>query len=335
MLTATSVAAGPAAPMSARPRIDLSVVVVNYNTAHLLGEMMACLERASLGLSLQLIVVDNASRDGSAEVLARRCPAAQLIFNEQNIGFGRANNQALPLLEGRQVLLLNTDAFVSADALHQTMAYLDAHDDVGIVGVRLEGRDGSLQPSCRYFPTLANTVLLRAGLMGLAPWARPMDDLSWDHRGVRECDWVPGCFYLMRKEVLDRVGLFDPRYFLYYEEIDHCRAVKAAGWKVVCLPDVSVVHIGGESARQDGAVTDHGSQISVLQVESELLYFRKQHGLAAAVGLVLLHALADAWMALKTLLKGRGVRALRPHWQHAREVVTLFRRTRWASAPTR
>ena len=103
--------------------------------------------------------------------------------------------------------------------------------------------------------------------------------MDWDHASVRECDWVPGCYYLIRREVIDQVGLFDPRYFLYYEEVDHCKRVKQAGWKVVYYPHTTVVHIGGESAKSVDQLNVDGRQIPTLQIESELLYFRKHHGL--------------------------------------------------------
>ena len=199
--------------------------------------------------------------------------------NSKNVGFGRANNQLLPQIAAKYVLLLNTDAFVSPDTLTKTVAYLDEHPDCGVLGVRLVGRDGTLQPSCRYFPTPFNLFLTKTGLAQLFPAVGLVDDMAWDHATVRECDWVPGCYYLIRREVIDQVGLFDPRFFLYYEEVDHCRRVKAAGWQVVYFPDTEVVHIGGESAKSAGSLTESGRQLSALQVESELLYFRKHYGL--------------------------------------------------------
>src|SRR6185295_2450780 len=145
-------------------------------------------------------------------------------------------NQVLDRVRGRYVLLLNTDAYVEPDALSKTIAYMDAHPRCGVLGVRLVGSDGGLQPSCRYFVTPWKLFLMRAGLSRFFPRTRLVDDMSWDHASVRACDWVPGCFYLVRKQVIDAVGLFDPRFFLYYEEVDHCRAVKAAGWEVVYCP---------------------------------------------------------------------------------------------------
>lgn len=315
--------------------VDVSVVVVNYNTAHLLHEMWSALERARGDLTLQTIVIDNASRDDSVALLQRDFPQMQLIVNPTNVGFGRANNQALPFVTGRHVLLLNTDAFVSPDTLAKTVAYMDAHADCGILGVRLVGRDGALQPSCRYFPTPWNVFLQRTGLKRFFPRTRMVDDMAWDHASTRECDWVPGCYYLVRRELIAQVGLFDPRFFLYSEEVDHCRVAKRAGWKVVYFGDTSVVHLGGESARSDSSLTSSGKQISALQVESELLYFRKHFGLAGVMISALLMSLADGVMALKQLLHRRAPGSLGELRRHFVLLWHLMVQTRVGGRPTR
>ena len=257
----------------------MSVVVVSYNTVHLLDQMFAALNAARGKLQLQIIVVDNASRDGSAAFLRTKYPDIELIENSVNVGFGRANNQAISRATGRYILLLNTDAFVAPDTLSKTIEYMDGHLRYGVLGVKLVGPDGSLQPCCRYFPTPWNVFLKSTGLEILSPNTRLVDDMSWGHDSVRECDWVPGCFYLIRRQVIEHVGLFDPIYFVYYEEVDHCRRVRDAGWRVVYFPFTQVVHIGGESAQSAGSLTDSGRQVSALQIESELLYFRKHFGL--------------------------------------------------------
>ena len=193
--------------------IDVTVIVVNYNTGFLLDRMFSALEDAKADLKVRVIVVDNASRDDSVEILRSRYPNVELVENPVNVGFGRANNQALPRVMGRYVLLLNTDAFVSPDTLVKTTDFMDANPQFGILGVKLVGEDGSLQPSCRYFPTPWNTFLTSTGFARFFPRVRLVDDLNWDHASVRACDWVPGCYYLVRREVIERVGLFDPAVF--------------------------------------------------------------------------------------------------------------------------
>ena len=315
--------------------LPLDIMLVNYNTASLLEPMFTALRQSSSTDELRYLLVDNASVDNSLECLASVCPEALLIANAHNVGFGRANNQLVEHLQGKYALLLNTDAFVAADTLSKTLDYMEAHPDCGVLGVRLVGREGDLQPSCRYFPTPLNVFVARTGLARLFPWVKMVDDMAWDHASVRECDWLPGCYYLIRREVIDQVGLFDPRYFLYYEEVDHCKRVKQAGWKVVYYPHTTVVHIGGESAKSVGELNAASRQISTLQIESELLYFRKHHGLLGLAAHMLLVSLGDLILALKALLKGRGWAVMGACWQHARVTWALLRETKIASQPTR
>ena len=313
---------------------DVTVVVVNYNTGHLFARMFAAVEAAKVGLRVQVIVVDNASPDGSAEILRAQFPWVEVIENSANVGFARANNQALPLARGRYLLLLNTDAIVSPDTLLKTVEFMDSHRHCGVLGVKLVGPDGSLQPSCRYFPTPWNVFLSRTGLHRFFPGTRLVDDMSWDHASVRECDWVPGCYYLVRRDVIDEVGLFDPRYFLYYEEVDHCRAVRQAGLSVIYYPHTQVVHIGGESAEFVGPLTV-GRQLSSPQIESELLYFRKHYGVKGVAGAVLLSVLGDVMKACNSLLRRLDLPRAKTAVQHTWTMLKLLVHTDLASRATR
>jgi GT2 family glycosyltransferase len=312
----------------------LDILVVNFNTGYLLHDMFAAVAASQDVPQKRFLCVDNASSDDSLQIFSERYPDVYLEENQVNTGFGRANNQLLPQVRGDFVLLLNTDAFVAPDTLAKTIDYMRQHPECGVLGVRLVGRDGTLQPSCRYFPTPFNLFLVKTGLAWLFPWVRLVDDMNWDHASVRECDWVPGCYYLIRREALDQVGLFDPRYFLYCEEVDHCRRIKQAGWKVVYYPDTQVVHIGGESAKSAGKLSDAGRQLSALQVESELLYFRKHNGVPGVVAYMGLVLLGDAILAAKHVLKQRG-KALASCWNNHKLVWRLLRATRLGTAPTR
>jgi len=284
---------------------------------------------------MEVFIIDNASKDNSADIIRREYPQITLIENKQNVGFGRANNQALPFIRGRYVLLLNTDAFIEPDTISSTVQYMDTHPESGILGVKLLGRDGTLQPSCRFFPTPWNIFLERTGLKCIFKHTKLVDDMTWDHESVKECDWVPGCYYLIRKESIDQVGLFDPRYFLYYEEVDHCFAAKQAGWKVVYFPDTQVIHIGGESAKQEAAISTKSRQIESLQIESELLYFRKNHGISGVMLNVFLLTLGDAILLLKDILKLRCLKALLAHVNHSILVWNLLIHTRLGKQATR
>jgi N-acetylglucosaminyl-diphospho-decaprenol L-rhamnosyltransferase len=315
----------------------VSVIIVSYNTIGLLHECIAALEISASGIPFQFIIVDNASTDGSAALIKKDFPYCHLIENTVNVGFGRANNQALQFVQGRYVLLLNTDAFVAPDTLGKTIEFMNTNPKCGILGVRLTGRNGELQPSARYFPTPWNLFLKRSGLHRWTVFnrVRLVDDPDWELDTIRSCDWVPGCYYLVAKKVIDEVGLFDPRYFLYCEEVDHCLATKRAGWSVMCFPGTTVVHIGGESAKTDSAITASGRQIEALRIESELLFFRKNHGFSATAFYVFLTGLEDLIGVARCIVKRRPTTDAFSHFKHAAFVFARFRATQWGTKPTR
>lgn len=315
--------------------MDISVILVSYNTIDMTKKALNDLFASVGDLELEVFMIDNASRDNSVEVLRREYPKITLIENSKNVGFGRANNQALPFIKGRYVLLLNTDAFVEPDTLIKTKQYMDTHPRCGMVGVKLVGRDGVLQPSCRYFPTAWNIFLERTNLKKYFKHAKLIDNMSWDHTSVRSCDWVPGCYALIRKEVIDQVGLFDPRYFLYYEEVDHCFAAKRAGWEVAYYPDTTVVHIGGESAKHEAAISSQSRQIESLQIESELLFFRKNHGVLGVITHLTLNSLADFILFLKALIKLKSPSDIFFYLKRALFAWKMYFLTRFANVPTR
>jgi N-acetylglucosaminyl-diphospho-decaprenol L-rhamnosyltransferase len=313
----------------------VDVLLVSFNSAHLLPRLRSTLLHAAQGgLTLRLLAVDNASSDGSAAILSRCFACDVMIENSVNVGFGRANNQLLAHVRSEYVLLLNTDAFVGPETIATTVAYMDAHPRCGIVGVRLTDAEGGLQPSRRSFPTPFTTFLRRTGLERLLPVAGARHDIEEDHSHVAECDWVPGCYYLVRRAVLDDIGLFDPRFFLYFEEVDHCRRAREAGWTVTYLPSTSVVHVGGESAKSVTLLSRH-RQISALQAESELLYMRKHFGLAGLASHLLLVVLGDFILACKDLLKSEGTQAALGRFRCTSLTWRLARATALGMRPTR
>ena len=282
----------------------LTIIIVNYNTQHLLSRCLDAVSDNLKQISGKIIIVDNFSKDDSVNYIRQHFNNVQLITNDKNIGFGRANNQAIAGIEGEYVLLLNTDAFLSANTISDTILYMEANPKIGILGVKLTGEDGELQPSCRYFPTLSNIFLIKTGLNKLFSQVQLIDNKNWDATQTQECDWVPGCYYLVRKSVIDQIGLFDPRYFMYYEEVDHCLRAKKAGWKVLYYADSAVIHLGGESAKSEGKLTS-GKQLNALQTESELLFFRKNYGINKLLLHIFLCMLADLYQLFKNLIQFR------------------------------
>jgi len=235
--------------------MDLSVVTVSWNVKDLLA---ACLDSvyASLegsGLQSEVLVVDNASRDGSADMVRQRFPQARLFVNVDNLGFAAGNNQALRETSGRCVVLLNPDTLVHGDALGTLLRFLDETPTAGMAGPRLVYADGSFQHAAFHFPSLEQTFfdffplhyrLLDSTLNGRYPRA-------WYARGKPfAVDHMLGACMMVRREVLAQVGLLDEGYFMYCEEIDWALRMRRAGWGIYCVPAAEVVHYAGQSTRQ-------------------------------------------------------------------------------------
>jgi len=286
---------------------DVSVVIVSFNTRDLLHECLLTLQDQAGEVSYETIVVDNASRDGSADMVAANFPAIKLIRSDVNLGFGNANNLGFEQAQGRYVVLLNSDAFLRSGALSKAVQYMDTDPRTGLGGARLVGRDDSWQPSARLFPSLLNEFLNLSGLAARYPHNRFFGrfDRTWaDLNQAAKVDWVPGAFSIIRREVLESVGYFDRDFFLYYEEVELCRRIKAVGYTIQYWPDVVVVHLGGESSKTVShlSLSSAGAQLTLWRMRSELLYYRKWHS-AFTVWLVM--ALEKYWHTLRFLKNRR------------------------------
>jgi N-acetylglucosaminyl-diphospho-decaprenol L-rhamnosyltransferase len=162
-----------------------------------------------------------------------------------------------------------------------------------------------------------------------------VDDVDWDSDVGCMCDWVPGCYYLIRRALVDEIGLFDPRYFLYYEEVDHCLAAKTRGWEIHYFPGTTVVHIGGESAKADGKLTSSGGQLAPLEIESAMLFFRKNYGWWAVIAHLLLSLAASVIEVAKRLLKWKRPFGFGEFSQRLVLQSRAFVRTGMGARPTR
>ncbi len=235
--------------MSAAPVV--SVVVVSFNTRELLRECLASVSTHLGSLPHETLVVDNASSDGSAEMVAAEFPSVRLLRNPVNEGFGRANNRAMQEAHGDVFLLLNSDARLVDASLLALVAGLRAGPDIGVLGPRLRRPDGSTQPSAYRFGWLRLIALEELGLYKLWPPAGRAELLLggyWDHSARREADWLVGACLLVRRDAFERTGGFDQGIFLYGEEEEWCWRIRAAGWRVVFDPAGQVVHVGHASA---------------------------------------------------------------------------------------
>ncbi|MFU8829799.1 MAG: glycosyltransferase family 2 protein, partial [Phycisphaerales bacterium] len=212
---------------------DLSIVIISFNTIDITRDCLRSVFENIGDLHAQVIVVDNDSKDGSADMVASEFPKVELIRNSDNRGFAAANNQGFELCTGEFVLLLNSDTVVLGDVLEKSVAYMREHPQVGVFGCRVLNPDRTMQPTCFMVPSLLNISLMTLGLSKLS---RPkffgrMQMLDWQRDSEREVQVVTGCYMLVRRTAMDAVGWLDDSFFFCGEETDWCVRFRKAGWK--------------------------------------------------------------------------------------------------------
>ncbi len=234
--------------------MDLSVCILTWNARELLEKALESVLAERDALELEVLVVDNASSDGTSEYVRSNFPQVQLISNRSNRGFAAGNNQALLAASGRYLLLLNPDTVVHPGAFKALLEYMDAHPEAGIAGPKLLNADGSLQYSCRRFPNPVAAAFRNTPLGKLAPDFQPVREYlmqDFSHDEPRAVDWVSGAALLLRRELLCSVGLLSEDYFMYLEDVDYCLRAHKAGWEVHYVPQAVITHlIGGSSSKQ-------------------------------------------------------------------------------------
>jgi GT2 family glycosyltransferase len=311
--------------------MDLSILIVTYNSRRLIGPLLSRLKADMAQLDAEVVLVDNASADGTAAAVRESHPWVRLIASSANLGFAAANNLAARHAGGRHLLLLNPDAMPAPGALQRGVELMDRHPQAGLGGGELRGADGSRQPSARMFPTLRDEFFTLAGLAARHPGSRLFArlDRRWaDPEQPARVDWIPGAFAFVPAAVWRRLGGFDERFFMYYEEVDLCRRMRDAGLQVHYWPELKATHIGGASARTvaNARVSRSGSQLESWRMRSALLYYRKQHGALAAA---LVHGLERGWHRLRQLkasIQGRHDRATE-FATHCGQLVQAWRDT--------
>jgi N-acetylglucosaminyl-diphospho-decaprenol L-rhamnosyltransferase len=260
---------------------DLTIIVVAWNVVELLDECFASIRKSDDSYKKQIILVDNGSKDNTIKFVKKNYPEVEIIESPTNLGFIRANNLAYKYVKGEYILMLNSDAFVFPESIRLTMDFIKGIPDAGVVGARLIGRDGVLQPSARYFPTPFRTFLVNLGLDGKIPFFKPIDDLTWDHKTVIKCDWVVGCYLLSKKSIIEKTGFFlREDYFMYNDDNDLCNRIKKLGYQVYFYP-VDVIHVGGANIKKMHELPEKTTDVDKYQIESQFIYYRKNHGLFA------------------------------------------------------
>ena len=253
--------------------IDVSIIIVNWNTKHLLCNCVSSIYENNDDLKSEIIVVDNASSDGSAEVIRLKFKEIKLIANMENRGFAAANNQGIAASKGRYILLLNSDTLIFDDSIRRLIAFADLHREAGVVGCKILNHDKTSQSTCFMFPSIVNMFFSACYLNKLfrknhlfgrerMTW--------WDRDDQRQVDVVSGCFMLVRRQAIEQVGMMDERFFMYAEETDWCYRFKRSGWAVIFTPIGQIIHLGGQS-------TQKVKSNMLIQLRLSILKFMDKH----------------------------------------------------------
>ena len=238
--------------------VDLSIIIVNWNTCDLLRDCLASIHSKPCRTEFEVYVVDNASSDDSVSMTRRDFPGVNVIESGGNLGYARGNNLAMRVSRGRDVLLLNSDTVIDPDVLPATIDLLHGDPSIGVLGCALVGLDGVRQNSAGYrYPS--------------GPWVGGPKQMLGD--GLIECAHVWGAYQLVRREVIEQVGMLDEDFFMFYEDVDWCWKIHEAGWKIAYDPNHSIVHIARASCKRAPS-TDHQRRM----ITSEALLFAKHHG---------------------------------------------------------
>jgi N-acetylglucosaminyl-diphospho-decaprenol L-rhamnosyltransferase len=260
---------------------DLTIIIVSWNVEHFLAACLDSIRTNAGSLTLEVIVVDSYSSDGTVEMVRALYPWVKLLPQAANVGFTHGNNIGLAAANSRYMMLLNPDTEVIADALPKMVAYLDDHPDVAIAGPHTLNVDGTTQSTRRRFPTLATAIFESTWLQRFAP-KRVLEhyyalDIADD--ATADVDWVQGSALMIRRKVYGQIGGLDEQYIMFSEETDWCKRARDAGGRVVYLGDAKIVHHGGKSTEQVSALKHIYFQTSKLR------YFRKYHGKTAEIAL--------------------------------------------------
>lgn len=261
--------------------MDLSIIIVSWNTRQRLHDCLASIYAQPWNIDFEVFVIDNASSDGSPQMVRCMFPQVHLVENAQNFGFARACNQGLRRARGRFIVLLNPDTQLLGNALSDMVIYLDEHPDIGALGPRIVNANGVVDPRCaRHLPTLATELFEKTRLDRRFPHNRIFGHYLmtyWDHNDSRDVEALSGACLMVRREVVAQVGMLDESFFMYGEDIDWCYRIRKAGWRVHYYNDAQVIHIAGQSTN---LVYE---EMGIEALRSLNYFFHKHHGFGYAI----------------------------------------------------
>lgn len=283
----------------------LSVVIVNWNTRQMLLDALASIFSAPPAFSFEVLVIDNASKDGSAEAVAQAYPDIPLIANRQNVGYAEGNNQGIERAKGKYVLLLNPDVILPVGGLERAVAFMESHPESGALGVRQVHPDGRLQRSVRGFPSPVSVWWELIGfsrLFASSPFFGAYRMTWFGYDTVQEVDQPMGTFLLMRGQVIEEIGGLDLAFPIFFNEVDWCLRCKRAGWKIFFTPEVEIIHYGGASTSQVGAAMAWESRRGLLGFYAK--HYRAFWHLPLR-GLIALLSFPYAWLQSRARSEGK------------------------------
>jgi GT2 family glycosyltransferase len=319
-----------------KSQIDLSIIVVAHSLKAFVHVCLSAVRASTDKLRKEIIYVDNASEDGTLAMIADEFPETITVASDVNLGFARANNVGYARASGEFVLLLNADAFVSETALQETVDFMAANLDVAAAGARLIRPDGQLQTSAHRFVTPWKYFLARMNWENeKVAWLRGINQPGWQDSTQLDCDWVPGCYLMARKSMLEQLDFFlHHDLFMYLDDVDICLRLKKLGGRVVRIP-VDVVHVGGANVQaMQGAVIE-GAQIKALHLESEFIYFRQNFSVVAVLLNYALMLFAALLRISKRVLFFQFDDQLANRWQDIRMGTKALLVTRFGKKPLR
>jgi GT2 family glycosyltransferase len=277
---------------------SISVIIVSWNACDYLRDCLNSIRQTGVACVQEVIVVDNASKDGSPEMVEEEFPEVTLIRAGENLGFARANNLGMKCAKGSMYALVNSDVIVHTGCLEILAAFLDQHNNVGLVGPRVLGGDGYLQRTCRKMPNVWNTVCRILALDRIFPDWQIFSGFEVPYQDLDKCaevEILSGCFCVARKEAVDEVGGMDEQFFFYGEDIDWCKRFRDAEWKVLFVPEATATHFGGAST------SNAPLHYSIEILRATLKYWRKHHGVA---GQIVCYSLIMAHHGFRFLIRG-------------------------------
>ncbi len=258
--------------------MDVSIIIVAWNVRQLLYNCLKSVYDETKNIDFEVIYVDNASEDGSVEMVKEQFPEVRIIENEENRGFIKANNQGIEIAEGRYVLLLNSDTVILDNAIAKMVQFADVHPESAVIGCKVFTSNNTLQRTCFMYPSCLNMLLSATYLYKVFPKSKFFGRermTGWDYRNTREVEAICGVCSLVRQDAIKQVGLMNELYFVYGDDPDWCYRFKNNGWKIFFSPEAQIIHYGDETRRRprEFELQLHGSKLIFMKLHRSRLTF--------------------------------------------------------------